>query len=78
MAVYFNIHWIDWIIVVVPILIFVGCAIYSKKYVTGVVDYLAAGRVAGRYVLTVGDMTAGLGIITLVTLVEAIIRQVLP
>ena len=61
-------HWIDWVIVIVPILIVVGVALYSKKYVTSVVDYLAAGRVAGRYVMTAGDMTAGLGILTLVAL----------
>jgi Na+/proline symporter len=63
-------HWIDWIIVVVPLLFVFGIAIYSKKYVHGVVDYLAAGRMAGRYVLTVGDMTAAFGIITLVGMVE--------
>ncbi len=46
-------------------------AFYSKRYVKSVVDYLVAGRVAGRYVLTVGDMTAGMGLITLVATVEA-------
>jgi Na+/proline symporter len=45
-------------------------AIHSRKYVRGVADYLAAGRVAGRYVIAVGDLTAGLGVITLVALVE--------
>ena len=64
-------HWIDWCIVIIPVLAVFSLAVYSKKFVRGVVDYLAAGRVAGRYVITVGDMTAGLGIITLVALVEA-------
>ena len=64
-------HWIDWLIAAVPLVLVLGIAIYSMKYVRGVVDYLAAGRVAGRYVLTVGDMTSGLGLITLVAIIEA-------
>ncbi|CAA6689544.1 MULTISPECIES: sodium:solute symporter [unclassified Lentimonas] len=63
-------HFIDWLIVVIPVTIILGVAIYAKRYVRGVVDYLAAGRVAGRYVISVGDLTAGLGVITLVALVE--------
>ena len=40
-------HPIDWFIAIVPVVLIVGIAVYSKKYVRGVVDYLAAGRVAG-------------------------------
>ncbi len=54
-------HWIDWVIVIVPLVAIVWLAFYCRRFVRGVVDYLSAGRVAGRYVLTVGDMTAGLG-----------------
>ena len=64
-------HWIDWVIIAVPMVVILFIAFYSKKYVKSVVDYLVAGRVAGRYVLTVGDLTAGLGLITLVATVEA-------
>jgi Na+/proline symporter len=64
-------HLIDWLIVVVPVLAILGVAVYAKRYVRGVVDFLAAGRVAGRYVISVGDMAAGLGVITLVALVES-------
>ena len=63
-------HWIDWIIVVVPVVLILWLAVYSRKYVRGVVDFLAAGRVAGRYVLSAGDMT-GIGVIALVALVES-------
>ncbi|MDZ4198602.1 MAG: sodium:panthothenate symporter, partial [Kiritimatiellia bacterium] len=38
----------------------------SRRYVRDVTDYLASGRVAGRYVISVGDLTAGLSVITLV------------
>ncbi|MFA6813843.1 MAG: hypothetical protein WCR45_12285 [Bacteroidaceae bacterium] len=57
---------IDWCIVVIPISALVMLAIYSRRYARGVVDFLAAGRIAGRYVISVGDMTAGLSVITLV------------
>ena len=56
---------------IIPLIIILGAAIYSGKYVRGVVDFLAAGRVAGRYVISVGDLTSGLSVITLVALVEA-------
>ncbi|CAM2870788.1 sodium:solute symporter family transporter [Rariglobus hedericola] len=64
-------HWLDWLIVIVPVVLILWLAVYSKKYVRGVVDFLAAGRVAGRYVLSAGDMTSGLGVIALVALVES-------
>ncbi|WP_309400127.1 sodium:solute symporter family protein [Cerasicoccus maritimus] len=64
-------HWIDWLIVLVPVSFVLYLSVYSKKYVRGVVDFLAAGRVAGRYVLSAGDLTAGLSVITLVALVES-------
>lgn len=64
-------HLIDWLIVIVPVSLVVFLALYSRRYVRGVVDYLAAGRVAGRYVISAGDLTAGLSVITLVALVES-------
>ncbi|EIP96559.1 Na+/panthothenate symporter [Opitutaceae bacterium TAV1] len=63
-------HWIDWLITIVPMIPILWMAIHCRKYVRGVADYLAAGRVAGRYVIAVGDLTAGLGVITLVALCE--------
>ena len=64
-------HLIDWLIVILPLALVMFLAVYSRKYVRGVVDFLAAGRVAGRYVLSAGDLTAGLSVITLVALVES-------
>lgn len=63
-------HWIDWLITIVPIAVIIWMAVYSRKYVRGVVDYLAAGRVAGRYVMATGDMVSALSVLTLVALVE--------
>ena len=58
--------WIDWCITLIPMAALIWMAFYSRRYARGVVDYLAAGRIAGRYVISVGDLTAGLSVITLV------------
>lgn len=63
-------HWIDWLILFVPLTAILGLAIYSRKYVRGIADFLAAGRVAGRYVISVGDLQSGLALISLVALCE--------
>ncbi len=67
--------WIDWLIVILPVSFILWIAFHCRKYVRGVVDYLAAGRLAGRYVITVGDMTNGMGLITLVAIVETARRS---
>ncbi|MGE4565654.1 MAG: sodium:panthothenate symporter, partial [Victivallaceae bacterium] len=58
------------LIVIVPLLGVIGLAFYCRRYVRDIADYLASGRVAGRYVISVGDLTAGLSVITLVALCE--------
>lgn len=45
-------------------------AINARRYIRGATDFLAAGRVAGRYVIAVGDMESALGVITLVMMIE--------
>ena len=57
---------VDWLIVIVPVVFIVLMALYARRFARGVVDFLAAGRVAGRYVISVGDLSAGLSVITLV------------
>ena len=59
----------SWRIMLIPYRI-LSLAVYSRKYVRGVADYLAAGRVAGRYVISVGDLSTMLGVITIIALVE--------
>lgn len=39
---------LDWMIVVIPMMILIGVAFYSRRYTRDVVDYLAAGRIAWR------------------------------
>jgi len=63
-------HLIDWCITLIPLTFIIGMAFYSRKYIRGVVDFLAAGRVAGRYVISVGSLESSLSIITLVAICE--------
>ena len=57
---------VDWLVVIIPLSFIVGIAFYARRYARNASDFLAAGRVAGRYVLSVGDMMAWLSVITLV------------
>lgn len=63
-------HLFDWLILLIPLAAILWMAVHCRHYVRGVADFLAAGRVAGRYVISVGDLQAGLSVITLVALVE--------
>ena len=63
--------WIDWLIVIVPISCVLFLGYYSKRYVKSVADFLAAGRVCGRYVICVADVANALAVVTLVAQVEA-------
>ena len=62
--------WIDWLIVIIPTAMVMMLGMYSRKYVHGVADFLSAGRICGRYVISVADVANGLSIITLVAFVE--------
>ena len=63
-------HWIDWTMVVIPLVIILWIGLKVQKYTRGVVGFLAAGRKAGCYLLTVADGTAGMGLITVVASFE--------
>ena len=63
--------WIDWIITIVPLIFVIGMGFYSRRYIKDVTDYLAAGRVAGRYVISVSSVATGLAIISLIGYTEA-------
>jgi len=64
-------HWIDWLIVMVPLVVVVYIGIRTQRYVKGVADFLAGGRVAGRYLLCVAGGEAGMGLISLVAVYES-------
>ena len=62
--------WLDWIIVALPLFAILYIGYLSEKYIRGVSDFLAAGRKAGRYLLTVSDGTAGMGLISVCAMFE--------
>lgn len=62
--------WIDWSIVIVPTALVMLLGMYSKRYVHGVADFLSAGRCAGRYVLSMGDVASALAVTGLIAYVE--------
>ena len=60
----------DYMIVLVPLAFVYGMGWYSKRYVRGVVDFLAAGRLCGRYIISVASVAGALSVIGLVAYVE--------
>ena len=63
-------NWYDWGIVIVPLMFLLYMGFYSGKFMKGVVDFLAGGRICGRYVIAVAGMESALGLITLVAYSE--------
>lgn len=61
---------LDWSIVLLPLAFIMFMAFKARSYVRGVADFLSAGRVCGRYVISVADVANGLSVITLVAYVE--------
>jgi SSS family solute:Na+ symporter len=53
---------IDWILVVLPLVLMISIALYTRRFVRSVADFLAGGRCAGRYLLANarGESDAGL------------------
>ena len=62
--------WFNWLIVILPITGVLYMAFYSRKYIRGVSDFLACGRLCGRYLLAVGGMEEGLSIMGLAAMIE--------
>lgn len=54
-------HWIDWMLIALPVIGLLGIGIYTQRYLKSVSDFLSGGRLAGRYLLAVakGEMQAG-------------------
>ena len=65
-----HLTWIDWGITLVIFGIMVSGVILSRTYMRGVADFLAAGRTAGRYLISISQGMAALGAITIVGTLE--------
>jgi len=66
-----NLNLLDWVIVAVPLFAVLYMAFYARRYARDVADFLVAGRVAGRYVISVAGMESAMGIITMVGYIES-------
>lgn len=62
--------WIDWLITLVPLCLVMWLGFYIRRYVSGISDFLACGRLCHRYVMTNQVLANCLGLITLVSFVE--------
>lgn len=65
-----NLAWYDWSIVAFVFLLMLAGVLASRGLMRSVADFLAAGRSAGRYVLSVSSGIAALGAITIVNMLE--------
>lgn len=53
---------IDWILVILPIALVLGFAVYTQRFVKSVADFLAGGRCAGRYLIANAKGEAASGV----------------
>ena len=67
-------HFVDWLLVALPLLVILGIGFRARSYIKSVSGFLSAGRCAGRYLLSVADGSAGLGLITMVGMFEMYYR----
>lgn len=63
-------HMVDWLIVGIPLIVIAVICIKTQRYVKSVSDFLAGGRVAGRYIVCVAMAEAGMGLISIVGQME--------
>jgi SSS family solute:Na+ symporter len=57
---------LDWLIMLFPLLICGFIAVYSRRYVRGVADFMAGGRNAGRFLISTARAEQGAGAVVLV------------
>ena len=63
-------HWIDWSILALFVIILVAIAIYTRQYTKSVADFLVANRCAGRYLLSMSQGISALGAISVIALFQ--------
>ena len=61
-----SLSLIDWLIVVVTLGLMIYGVVFSRRFMKSVADFLAAGRTAGRYLISVSMGMAMLGAISVV------------
>jgi SSS family solute:Na+ symporter len=61
---------VDWLVMAMPMLIILAVALYTRRYVRSVADFMAGGRAAGRYLLCTARSEQGAGAVMFVGLFE--------
>ncbi len=61
---------LDWVMMLIPLLGVMSIGYYAMRYMRSVADFMAGGRVAGRYLVAVSDGMAAMGLITVVAMFE--------
>lgn len=51
--------WYNYLIVIIPFAIVLYMAFHTRKYIRGIPDFLAGGRICGRYLLAVSGIVEG-------------------
>jgi len=54
---------LDWLIVIIPSVVVLWAGLRTQRYVRGVSDFMAGGRLAGRYLIAVSEGVAAMGLI---------------
>ena len=67
---WFFVSPLDWLIIIIPVSFVLFMGWYSRRYVVQVSDFLSAGRLCGRYLISIADIANGLSIMGLVAYVE--------
>lgn len=66
-SVRFNLTWLDYSVIAFPVVLAFAVTLYMRRYTRSVSDYLAAGRSAGRYLISTAQMEMGItagGVVT--------------
>ena len=61
-----SMQLVDWLVMLLPLLISLGLALYSRRYVRSVADFMAGGRNAGRYLIMAARSEQGAGAVVFV------------
>lgn len=61
---------LDWLMMALPLFAVIWIGLKARRYMRSVADFMAGGRVAGRYLVAVSDGMAAMGLITVVALFE--------
>lgn len=61
---------LDWLMMLIPLAGVIVIGLLARRYMRSVADFMAGGRVAGRYLVAVSDGMAAMGLITVVAQFE--------